>query len=144
MSHTSYEFQIAISASAEQVWKAFLGQTNKWWLPDFRMISNDSVVTIDPVAGGKWQEVSSSGSLLWYTVAMITPAERTAYFVGHLATDFGGPATTQLKIAVLESNEGCLFSVADGITGNTSCAESLEGGWQQLFTDGLKPFVESI
>ena len=63
-----YELEIEIKATRDRGWEALTGEIDAWWLPDFRSLG-DSVVTLDPVAGGSLIERCEDGrSLLWYGV----------------------------------------------------------------------------
>jgi uncharacterized protein YndB with AHSA1/START domain len=140
-----YELAIDIDAPPERVWQAIIEDTNAWWLPDFHMTGAESTVTFDARAGGGIVEtMPGGGSLLWYTVHWIRPEEHTVYLVGHIAPDWGGPATTSLKIAVVADGSGSTLHVSDAHHGfvDEKNLASLHTGWTTLFTDGLKHFIE--
>ncbi len=82
---------------------------------------------------------------LWYQVQYCLPQEFKIYLVGYLAPDFGGPATSHLKLVIETTDNGCVLKVTDAQHGSVDAkaADSLRDGWQQLFTDGLKEFVEN-
>ena len=42
-----YELEITIDAPRETVWKSLTSEIDLWWLPDFRMVGEGSVVTFD-------------------------------------------------------------------------------------------------
>lgn len=142
----SYELEIAISAPPERVWKAITDETNAWWLPDFHMLGEDSIVTFDTQAGGGLvEQLEGGGSLLWYTVLWNQPDEFTLYLVGHSAPKWGGPNTSTLQLTVEPSGENaCVLKVSDARFGHIveENLQSLQEGWTWLFTDGLKRFVE--
>lgn len=138
-----YELEIEIAAPPERVWQALTQETDAWWLGDFRMVAPGSRVTFDARAGGELrEEQADGGSLLWYTVQMVKPGE-AIWLVGHTAPDWGGPATTMLKLALEKRAGGCALLVTDALVGHVSdqlCA-SLESGWRQLFGDGLGRYL---
>ncbi len=140
------ELEIAMEATRERVWKAIFEDTNRWWLPDFHVAGPDSVVTFDPRAGGRGliEETSDGGGLLWYRVQMYLPAEFAIYLIGHIAPEWGGPSTSSLKLSVEESKTGCVFKVTDARHGNIDAKhiQSAQDGWNQLFNEGLKAYVE--
>ena len=142
-----YELEIAINASCERVWKAMFDEVNFWWLPDFHMVGPGSVVTFDPTPGGKGmiEELEGGGGLAWFSVHYHLPQQFTIYLVGHIAPDWGGPATSNLKLALESTDTGCILKVTDAHHGNVSdqTIQSLSTGWTQLFTEGLKEFVEN-
>jgi uncharacterized protein YndB with AHSA1/START domain len=142
-----YELEVAIEAPRDVVWKTIVDDTNAWWLPEFHMIGEGSVVTFDLRAGGHLIEhLEGTGSLLWATVHMCQPEQFTVYLVGHTAADWGGPTTSSMKL-VLEATdeESCVLKVSDALHGqiDETNIEQLRHGWTWLFTDGLKKFVET-
>lgn len=142
-----YELEIAIEASPNRVWKAIFEETNFWWLPDFHMAGEGSVVTFDPTLGGTGlvEQLENGGGLLWYQVHCCLPTEYKIYLVGYVAPDWGGPSASHLKLALEETDSGCVLKVTDAQHGNVSLegVQSLHDGWTGLFTAGLKAFVEN-
>ena len=145
--YTSYELEIAIDASRETVWRAIIEETDAWWLPDFHMVGSDSRVEFDVRPGGKGLvEYRDGGAfLVWYTVQCYLPEQYKVYLVGHVAPDWGGPATNNLRLTLDESDRGCILKVADAHHGRISdrYVESLQKGWNRLLGDGLRAYVES-
>lgn len=137
--------QVEINAPRERVWKALIEETNAWWLPDFHMTGAGSTVTFNSNAGeGLVEHHASGSSLLWYTVHWYRPDEFAVHLVGEIAPDWGGPATSHLKLSVDEQDGKSVFHLADAHSGHINHAglKSLYDGWTQLFTDGLKRFIE--
>ncbi len=142
-----YELEIEIAAPREKVWKAMLEETNAWWLPDFHQVAPDSVVTFDPNPGGcgLLEQTTDGSALMWYTVQMHLPAQFKIYLVGHLAPEWGGPSTSSMKLALDETDTGCVLRVTDALHGNVDekSLHSTQVGWTQLFGEGLKELVEN-
>lgn len=141
----TYEFEVEIDAPRDAVWSSLTEEVDGWWLPDFHMVGEGSVVAFDARAGGQLVETKEGGgSLLWYTVHMCTPGE-SVYLVGHVAPDWGGPATSMLKIALSERVGGTRVAIQDSLFGHVSDSnvESLRSGWMQLFGEGLKRYAEN-
>lgn len=139
-----YELQIPIDAPRARVWKALTDETNAWWLSDFHMVGEGSVVTLQARAGGHLiEEKTDGGSLLWYTVQMVVP-EQSLHLVGFMGQEWGGPATTMLEISLQETDTGTKLLVRDALFGHVaeSTAKSLKQGWEQLFGQGLKEHAE--
>ena len=151
MSHTlqetravTYHLEIPIDAPPDVVWRSLTEATNAWWLEDFHMTGPESVVTLDAEAGGRLIEHSEGGaSLLWYTVQLAVPGA-SLDLVGHVSAQFGGPATTMLRLALEPHDGGTLLRVTDSLVGHVSddTVKSLESGWTQLFGEGLKAHAE--
>lgn len=138
------ELEVAISAPRERVWQALTNEINAWWLGDYRMVAPDSVVTLDARAGGVMiEQKAGGGSLLWYTIVMVTPGE-TLHMVGHIAPPWGGPALAMLELTLKEDGAGTRLEIRDAILGpeSTTKAANLDAGWRALFGDGLKGYVE--
>lgn len=142
-----YALTIDINASRERVWKAIFEETNDWWLPDFHIAGPDSVVTFDAKPGGRglMEETPTGAWLLWYSVQMYLPEQFKVYLIGHLAPQWGGPSTSSLELSLLESESGCVFRLVEARHGkiDQQSIASTESGWVQLFTDGLKHWVEN-
>ena len=75
---------------------------------------------------------------------MVTPGE-SLHLAGQIFPQWGGPATSLLHLALEEQGESTVLRVTDAHHGHVSDAnvQSLESGWKQLFTDGLKRHVEA-
>lgn len=139
-----YEFEIDIEAPPARVWRALADQLSSWWLPDFHMLGADSIVTLEPVPGGRLFEQLDQKGLLWYTVLSISPPE-SLNLAGYCTPEWGGPCTTLLTIKLAETATGTRLTVSDALYGRVSDEQvsSLKSGWQKLFTDGLKRFAEA-
>ncbi len=140
----TYELEVPIEAPVATVWQSLTEEIDGWWLPDFRMIGANSKVHFDAQAGGQLVErMEGGGSLMWYTVLMSVPNE-SLDLVGYVTADYGGPATTMLRLGLEETPTGTLLRIRDAIVGHVKegSVQSLESGWMQLFRDGLKVYAE--
>ena len=140
-----YEFSIEIEASRERVWRGLTDQIGTWWLPDFHMLGADSIVTLESRAGGRLYEQNGDQHLLWYTVIAIQNNE-SIDLVGYINAKYGGPATTMLNATLTAGLDGrTVLRISDSLFGRVSdgLVNSLNTGWQMLFSNGLKAFVES-
>ena len=91
-----YEFEVEMNAPPTRVWKALTDQLSSWWLPDFHMLGADSIVSLEPVPGGRLFEQCGDKGLLWYTVLAIAPNESLS-LAGYCTAEFGGPCSTLLS-----------------------------------------------
>lgn len=143
-----YELEIEIAAPCERTWDALLQEINAWWPEDFRMLGEGAHVELDVSPGGRGLvETKQDGSTLhWYAVQCFLPAQFTMYLVGNIAPDFGGPTTSNMKLALEPTASGCVLKVSDAHYGrvNESAMHSLESGWKQVFGESLKGFVEQV
>jgi hypothetical protein len=107
------------------------------------MLGPDSIVTLEPWAGGRLYEKCGNDELLWYTVLAVTP-EKSLSMVGYCTPDFGGPMTTMLVAKLSSSGEFTTLSITDAMYGHVTDAqvESPKAGWTLLVTDGLKASLE--
>jgi uncharacterized protein YndB with AHSA1/START domain len=140
----SYEFVLEIRASAAAVWQALTRQVDKWWLDSFRMSGPGAVITLDPEPGGFLIErTPEGGGLLWYQVLLSQPGE-ALHLAGFIGPDWGGPATSMLKLTLEERGSACVLRLADSLVGalRPDAAESLKKGWMELL-GALKIHVES-
>ena len=139
-----YEFSISIEAPRERVWQGLTDQLSDWWLPDFHMLGVDSIVRLELRAGGRLFEQNGDRHLLWYTVLAIDQ-NLSLDLVGYINAKFGGPATTMLNATLdAESPHRTILRISDSLYGRVSdgLVTSLNSGWQLLFSEGLKSFVE--
>ena len=139
-----YEFEVDIDATPSRVWRALTDQLSSWWLPEFHVLGQDSIVTLEPFPGGRLFEQSDSKGLLWYTVLVVSTNESLS-LAGYCTPEWGGPCTTILTLKFVETEKGTRLIVSDALYGRVEekQVESLRAGWQQLFDDGLRKFVEA-
>lgn len=140
-----YELEIPIDRPRERVWQALTEEINAWWLPDFHMIGEGSVIRFDAEAGGQLIERHENGkSLLWYTVLMCDPGI-SVQLVGHTSPEWGGPSTSMIKFLLEDREGGTVLRFSDAVFGHVTdkTAKSLEDGWRWLMTDGLKAHLEA-
>lgn len=139
-----YEMSIVIDATLERVWRGLTDQLHAWWLPDFHMLGEKSKITFEPFAGGRLFEEAGGRSLLWYTVLSYDPL-KSMDWAGFCTAQYGGPATTLLSMSLhWVSSHRTRLQVSDSLFGsvNEGMLRSLQSGWELLFTQGLKKFVE--
>lgn len=131
------------AAAAAAVWDAMTSHINEWWLPDFHMLGAESVIRLDLRAGGLLVERNGAHELLWYTVLAVT-AGSPLDLAGNCSADFGGTHSTLLSLKLEASKQGTRLTLRDSLFGHVTEAQarSLQAGWNRLFGDGLKPFVE--
>ena len=84
-----YELEVQIAAPRERVWKSIFEDIKHWWLPDFHVVGPDSIVTFDPMPGGRGliEETSDGDALLWFSVQMYLPSQFKIYLIGHVAPE---------------------------------------------------------
>jgi hypothetical protein len=140
-----YQFEIRIAADRAVIWSLLTDRVNEWWLSDFRMLGADSLVTLQPRAGGLLFEQAGDRSLLWYTILMVLPGE-SLDLAGCVTADFGGPATTLLSLKLRDAGGHTVLSIRDSLFGHVPDGQvnSLKAGWLQLFSQGLQAFAEQI
>jgi hypothetical protein len=139
-----YAVRISLEATSSRVWRAITDEVNEWWLPSFHVLGAGSQLQLEPHAGGRLFESFENRELLWYSVLAIEP-ENALTLVGHLSPEYGGPATTILTLKLIEEEETTLLVASDSVYGQISdgMVESLQSGWLDLFTNGLKVHVEA-
>ena len=140
------ELEISINAPRERVWQAIFDDIASWWIPEFHVAGSDSRISFDREPGGRGllEQTDSGTWLQWYSVQMYLPEQCQVYLVGNIAPDWGGPTTSNLRLALEDTEDGCILKISDSRHGNVDeqQAQTFAAGWRQLFTDGLKAFVE--
>lgn len=140
-----YAFEIEIAAAPDRVWNALTEHLGQWWLPDFHMLGTDSIVTFEAVPGGRLYEQNGDHGLLWYTVIAVAPGN-SLDLAGYCTAEWGGPCSTLLSLKLEKRGDTTVLRVSDGLFGRIgdTQADALSSGWRQIFTDGLKAYVERI
>lgn len=144
-----YELAILIEAPASEVWRAIIEDTDGWWISELRCVGPESTVTLEARAGGQLIENQADGaSLLWFTVIEIAP-QVSLNLAGHLAPPYGGPATTYLRLHLIEEASGADARTRVELTSSMHGAfdedtlQATAAGWRMLLEEGLKPHVET-
>ncbi|MEM7785297.1 MAG: hypothetical protein AAF623_18250 [Planctomycetota bacterium] len=137
---------IPVAASVERTWEALIHETNQWWLPDFRCVAAESVVSIDtaPIGMGL-HEVAGDEWLSWFQVQMYLPSKLQIHLVGNLAFNWGGPATSGLSLAVVNQDDKSVLQLREARFGRVegSAMSTCQKDWGTLFTKGFQHYVES-
>lgn len=138
------ELQVEIAAPRDQVWEALTTQVAQWWREDFYAIP-DSTIFLEPHVGGRLYEEAENGQQgLWYMVTGVYPGD-SIEFSGNLRPEFGGPATSLLKISLEDHETKTLLRLNDVVFGvlGESMQKNATEGWQLLMAGGLKPHIEN-
>ena len=140
------ELEITIAAPRETVWRALVEQLDAWWSRDYCATAGPQKMTLEARAGGHLIEEGADGAaVMWFTVLAIEPGS-SLDLIGHISPAYGGPATSMLRLALTSgaTEAETVLRVTDALFGRLSdkiptCAMD---GWQVIFGEGLKAFVE--
>lgn len=138
------ELEVAIAAPPARVWEALVNETGKWWPREFYVGPTPKGFHIEPTLGGRMYEDWGNGAgLIWAQVIGIDPP-RSIDLLGHLSVAFGGPASTQFRIAISPKGKGSVLKVSDTIFGRIGDdkREQTREGWAALFDQALRAHVE--
>jgi DNA-binding transcriptional ArsR family regulator len=136
-----------VRAPVQRVWKLLFESPQAWWPSDYRAGPEGSVMVMDERVGGSLREERpDGGGLVWYSVIALDPM-RSLDLSGHLASRYGGPATSLLHLELSPGrDEGTTaLKLTDSAFGKlgpgfkTSASE----GWQAIFGTGFKAFAEA-
>lgn len=135
-----------IAASAQKIWRLLFDAPESWWPADYRAGPDGSVLLFDERVGGTLREERpDGGGLVWYNVAALDPM-RSVDLSGHLASRYGGPATSLLHIELSpgKADGSTLLRLTDSVFGRLGPGfrVSASGGWHAIVGEGLKPFAE--
>ncbi len=139
------ELEIPIKADIGFVWNCLLEDMGIWWRKDFYTSPKTESFIIEPFVGGRMYEDYGGGNgLLWANV-MVLDAPHNLEWKGHLSPSFGGPAITFMKLSLTEREGVTILSVKDTTFGNVTenSKDQLTSGWEMLFEDTFKKYVES-
>jgi DNA-binding transcriptional ArsR family regulator len=136
-----------VRAPVQRVWKLLFQRPQDWWPSDYRAGPEGSAMVLEERVGGSLREERpDGGGLLWYSVIALDPM-RSLDLSGHLASRYGGPATSLLHLELSPGrDEGTtglkLTDSAFGKLGPGFKASASEG-WQAIFGGGLKALAEA-
>jgi uncharacterized protein YndB with AHSA1/START domain len=139
------ELEVLVKAPRVRVWQALVDEIGRWWPRDFYAGSDPKGFVLEARLGGRMYEDWGDGAgLLWYNVIAIDPP-RSLDLAGHLTPAFGGPAKTYLRLTLDDEGESTRLRILDSIFGRVTPAsvEQVQAGWETLFTQGFKAFVEA-
>jgi len=140
------EMEIAIDAPRERVWRALVGEIGTWWRKDFLSPLARRFV-LEPRPGGRlYEDWGHEQGRLWYTVVGIESPRKLQLAGAFMPDDCGGSFGTSHLTLMLEEKDGAtLLALSDHIVGGLrpDLASDLTAGWQTLFRDALKPYVET-
>ncbi len=143
------ELEIEIDAPPAKVWEALVGEATGWWLRAFYAGGDKATsFVIEPHLGGfayeQWGDETTGSRHAWYQVVAIDPGKMLR-LSGAIAPSFGGPASTMLELTLEPRKDGTALRILDGAWGAVGEAmeSSMGDGWRQMFTDGLKAFIET-
>ena len=138
------ELEACIAAPFAAVWATLVGRPDVWWPRELRCVPGASRMRLEPCAGGHLVEENDAGeSLLWFTVLHVQPGE-ALNLAGALAPPFGGPATTFLRLHLVDEGASTRVRLTYSMHGHVpaSAWSELEAGWRLLLEQGLRPAVE--
>ncbi len=141
---THVEVEVSIARPPEAVWTSLTEEIGAWWLEGFYAGTNPKGFRLEPELGGRMYEDWGDGNgLVWYTVLGIEPP-KSLFLSGQITEDFGGPASTCVRVLLEPDGDGTRVRLTDDLCGRVTeeSAGKIEGGWRALLTDGLKAHVE--
>jgi DNA-binding transcriptional ArsR family regulator len=135
------ELEIEIAASRERVWRALVDETTRWWPRDFYTGAAKGF-HIEPKIGGRvYEDWGGGAGVLWYQVFAIHPGVSLDLH-GAMGVPYG-PAITLLHLELAVTAEGTMLKVSDSTIGVAGDRRARTEGWQRVFGEGLKAYVEA-
>jgi DNA-binding transcriptional ArsR family regulator len=130
-----------VEASVQRVWQALFERVESWWPAAHRAVGGGAAMTFEPRLGGQLRETrADGGGLAWYQVIALEPL-RSVDLAGHLATRYGGPASSLLHIEIVPgARDGtAILKLTDSVFGRIgpNLRASLGEGWQAIVGEGL-------
>lgn len=130
-----------VEASVQRLWQALFERVESWWPAGHRAVGGDAVMSFEAQLGGQLRETRpDGGGLAWYEVIALEPL-RSVDLAGHLATRYGGPASSLLHIEIVPgARDGTsILKLTDSVFGRIgpNLRASLAEGWQAIIGEGL-------
>lgn len=145
MNVITIKLEIDIEAPPAEVWRCLTEEPASWWQRDFYVGAAPVGFHIEARPGGRmYEDWGDDQGLVWGTVIAIEKG-RWLLLTGELTAEFGGPARNQLDLRLEETASGTKVRLTETVYGQVSEAtgSSQKQGWQQLFGEGFKRFVET-
>jgi DNA-binding transcriptional ArsR family regulator len=142
---TTVFIELTINAKKARVWQALTEETGQWWKKDFYTNPKTREFVLDSRLGGlMYEDAGGEEGLVWASVIGID-SPNSLQLKGQLSPKFGGPAISFMKIQLEDSKGSTLLKITDTIIGSISedLQKNLTQGWQAIFEEGLKPYVET-
>lgn len=146
LSHVEIALDWEIQASIQKVWRLLFDEPEAWWPAEFRAGPAGSVMRLEERVGSALREERpDGGGLQWYAVIALDPM-RSLDLSGHLASRYGGPATSLLHIELAPGriDGSTLFKLTDSVFGRLGAGfgNSASSGWQAIFGESFKARAE--
>jgi len=122
--HFTLKLEADTELSPDEVWERLI-DPKSWWLPDHTYSGDSANLSIDPVAGGLWQETWDGGSVWHGSVLRAEPGKILV-----LNAPFGplqDLAVTSVWTISLDAQEGGGTRITFDHVTNGSSASGLEG-----------------
>jgi len=126
------------------VWTTFTRDMAKWWPKDFFTDPRAKAMMFEARLGGRWYEDWGHGrGRVWHTVVTFDPP-RVLETMGVLFPEFGGPATTTLRLEFQARGKGTRLRLTDSIFGTVTnkTRKSFEKGWEALLGEALGGYLK--
>jgi hypothetical protein len=134
-----------VDSSVQRLWQALFRDVDQWWPAGCRAVEASTFHFEERLGGRLLEEAKSGEAIFWYSVIALSPL-RSLDLAGHLASRYGGPATSLLHIEIAPGvKEGTSsLKITDSVYGRVSDGRgsSLREGWEAIFGDGLKAYLE--
>ena len=137
-----------IEASPDKVWDTLVGDVSGWWHEAYYtnpLGSSQGGYHIEPTLGGRMFEDWGDGQgLIWGTVIGVE-TNRFLQILGDSTAEWGGPSRNCITIRLEEDGDATVFKFHSSFFGrvNEATTRSLDEGWQFLFDQCLKRYVET-
>jgi uncharacterized protein YndB with AHSA1/START domain len=141
---THVDVEVVIARPPAAVWRCLTEEIGSWWLEGFYAGSDPKGFHLEARLGGQmYEDWKDGGGLVWYTVMGVDPA-KSLLLSGQITEDFGGPASTMVRIVLEPDGDATRVRLTDDLCGRVTedSARLIEGGWRALLTDGLKAYAE--
>lgn len=134
------ELEIPIAARPATVWQALVDRTTLWW-PRHFYTGPATGFHIEPRIGGRvYEDWGNGAGVIWYHVFGMNP-EVSLDLQGAMGVPYG-PALTLLHVELAGDDDGTVLTISDSTLGRGGGRDQKIDGWRQVFSGGLKMFVE--
>ncbi|MBT5902466.1 MAG: hypothetical protein HOH58_10200 [Opitutaceae bacterium] len=135
--------EFELNAEIERVWTALTQDIEHWWPKAFYTSERSKRFVLEAKLGGMMGEVFGPGEgLIWYQVIGVD-RPNSLMLSGYLLPPWAGPGISLARFALTAISETqTKLEFFDSTFGKMSSCSN-EEGWQQIFSEHFKAYVEA-
>jgi uncharacterized protein YndB with AHSA1/START domain len=145
LSSYTTQLQITIHATPAKVWKAMTKDVSKWWPSHYHSSEETKTFVMEPKVGGRIYEDEGDGAgAEWGRIIVFQPDQKLVWTGDHFGSFGNNWGRFYLTLQLVKNHQGTTIEIEDSGYGmlDPGTPASLKAGWQELYGQHLKQYVE--